>query len=262
MANACPNCGFENATDVRQCPGCGTGLAPAKTPQIAGRRVRLFELLLVLFVAFSTSIVASLHQFFGGELQPTSVGSIKWVYSSLRELAALGVLAYVLFRQGRGFAGIGTRWKFTDIPMTMVLLAAAYGGYVVWVLGVEQRFIPPGQEIARQAEVNRHLLEGGVSVAAVLFMVINGFFEELIVRAFVITELRQLTGSAAFAIFASVAIQVSYHLYQGLPAALSHVPMFLIFSIYYQRTNRIFPVAMAHVVMDLLILSHHVMTVT
>jgi membrane protease YdiL (CAAX protease family) len=262
MANACPNCGFENATDARQCPGCGTELPPAKMPQIAGRRVRVFELLLVLFVAFSASIVASLHQFFGGELPPTSAGSIKWVYSTLRELAALGVLAYVLFRQGRGFAGIGKRWKATDIPMTLVLLTAAYGGYVVWVLGVEQKFIPPGQEIARQAEANRHLFEGGVSVAAVVFMIINGFFEELIVRAFVITELKQLTGNVAIAIFASVAIQVSYHLYQGLPAALSHVPMFLIFSIYYQRTNRIFPIAMAHVVMDLLILFHHVMTVS
>jgi membrane protease YdiL (CAAX protease family) len=226
------------------------------------RKVRLLELLLVLFVAFSASIVASLYHFFGGAQPPTAGGDIRWVYSSLRELAALGVLAYVLFRQGRGFAGIGAKWKFTDIPMTLVLLAAAYGGYVVWVLGVEQRFIPPGQEIARQAEVNRHMLEGGASVAAVLFMIINGFFEELIVRAFAITELKQLTGSAAIAIFASVIIQVSYHLYQGLPAALSHVPMFLIFSIYYQRTNRIFPVAMAHVVMDLLILFHHVMTVS
>ncbi len=38
--------------------------------------------------------------------------------------------------------------------------------------------------------------------------------------------------------------------------------MFLIFSIYYQRTNRIFPVAMAHVTMDILILFHHVMAVS
>jgi membrane protease YdiL (CAAX protease family) len=262
MANACPKCGFENASDARQCADCGAGLPPIKSPPAAKRKIRLLELLLVLFVAFSASIVASLYQFFGGEQPITQAGDIRWVYGSLRELAALGVLAYVLFRQGCGFAGIAAKWKLTDIPMTLVLLAAAYGGYVVWVLGVEQRFIPPGQEIARQAEANRHLLEGGASVAAVVFMIINGFFEEFIVRAFVITQLRQLTGSAALAIFASVAIQVSYHLYQGLPAALSHVPMFLIFSIYYQRTNRIFPIAMAHVTMDLLILFHHVTTVS
>ncbi len=214
MANACPKCGSENASDARQCAACGTGLPSVKSSPVTKHKVRLLELLLVLFVAFSASIVASLYQFFGGERPPTQTGDIRWIYGSLRELAALGVLAYVLFRQGRGFAGIASKWKITDIPMTLVLLAAAYGGYVVWVLGVEQRFIPPGQEIARQAQANRHLLEGGASVAAVLFMIINGFFEEFIVRAFVITQLKQLTGSEAFAICVCVAIKVSYHLYK------------------------------------------------
>src|ERR1700722_11480265 len=109
MANACPNCGSENATDVRQCPGCGTSLAAVKSPPTSDRRVRVLELLLVLFVAFSASIIASPYQFFGGEQPATAAGDIRWVYSSLRELAALGVLAYVLFRQGRGFAGMASK---------------------------------------------------------------------------------------------------------------------------------------------------------
>jgi len=262
MANACPNCGFENATDVRQCPRCGTGLAAVESPPTSDRRVRVFELLLVLFVAFSASIVASFQQLFGGAPTPTAYGGMDWVYSSLHELVALGVLGYVLFRQGRGFAGIGRRWKFTDIPLSLVLLAAAYGAYAVWILGVERRFITASHEAARQAELSRQFFASGVTVSLVFFMIINGFFEELIVRAFVITELRQLTGSAAIAIAASVAIQFSYHLYQGVPAAVSYIPVFLIFSIYYQRTNRIFPVALAHVVMDFIVLFHHVITVS
>src|SRR5258708_27437056 len=99
------------------------------------RRVRLFELLLVLFVAFSGSIVASFQQLFGGEPAFGTFGGMDWVYSSLHELAALGVLGYVLFRQGRGFAGIGRRWKLTDIPLRLVLLAAAYAAYAVCILG-------------------------------------------------------------------------------------------------------------------------------
>ena len=261
MANACPNCGFENATDVRQCPRCGTGLA-VKSPPTSDRRVRVFELLLVLFVAFSASIVASFQQLFGGEPAFGTFGGMDWVYSSLHELVALGVLGYVLFRQGRGFAGIGRRWKFTDIPLSLVLLAAAYGAYAVWILGVERRFISASQHAVQQAELSRQFFQGGITVTLVLFTIINGFFEELIVRAFVITELRHLTGSAAIAIAASVAIQFSYHLYQGVPAAVSYIPVFLIFSIYYQRTNRIFPVALAHVTMDFIILFHHVTTVS
>ena len=193
---------------------------------------------------------------------PSTFGGMDWVYSSLHELVALGVLGYVLFRQGRGFAGIGKRWKFTDIPLSLVLLAAAYGAYAVWILGVERRFITASQHAVQQAELSRQFFASRVTISLVLFMVINGFFEELIVRAFVITELRHLTGSAAIAIATSVAIQFSYHLYQGVPAAVSYIPVFLIFSIYYQRTNRIFPVALAHVVMDFIVLFHHVMTVS
>jgi len=258
MANACPNCGFENATEVRQCPRCGTGLAAVKSLPTSERRVRVLELLLVLFVAFSASMVASFQQLFGGEPPPAPFGGMDWIYSSLHELVALGVLGYVLFRQGRGFAGLGRGWKFTDIPLSLVLLAAAYGAYAVWILGVERRFITASQHAVQQAELSRQFFQGGITVTLVLFTIINGFFEELIVRAFVITELKHLTGSAAIAIAASVAIQFSYHLYQGVPAAVSYIPVFLIFSIYYQRTNRIFPVALAHVTMDFIILFHHV----
>jgi uncharacterized protein len=56
--------------------------------------------------------------------------------------------------------------------------------------------------------------------------------------------------STAFAVFVSAALQTSYHLYQGLPAALSHIPLFCCFSWYFVRTRRILPVILAHMFMD------------
>ena len=61
----------------------------------------------------------------------------------------------------------------------------------------------------------------GVTVGAVTWVIINPFFEELLVR--------WLTQSGALAVLVSVAIQTFYHLYQGVPAALGHGATFLVF---------------------------------
>jgi membrane protease YdiL (CAAX protease family) len=85
----------------------------------------------------------------------------------------------------------------------------------------------------------------------VLVQVVNGFFEELIVRGYLMTEVRRLSGSSLFAILCSVAVQVSYHLYQGGPMALSYVGGFMVLAGYYAKTNRILPPILAHIALDL-----------
>jgi membrane protease YdiL (CAAX protease family) len=82
-------------------------------------------------------------------------------------------------------------------------------------------------------------------------VVISPVFEEMIVRAYLMSETIALTGSSALAILASVLLQTSYHLYQGLPYALSAGIIFLIFSVYYARTQRIVPVILAHLIWDI-----------
>ncbi len=84
------------------------------------------------------------------------------------------------------------------------------------------------------------------------FGFLNPFFEEIIVRAYLMTEVRQLTGSGAKAVMVSTALQMSYHFYQGVPMALSDGAAFLVFSLYYSKTRRITPVILAHLYMDVL----------
>jgi len=70
--------------------------------------------------------------------------------------------------------------------------------------------------------------------------------EELIVRAFLISEVAELSGSMPFAVFVSVAFQTSYHLYQGTPAALVAAGTFFVSSVFYASTRRITPVILVH----------------
>jgi hypothetical protein len=44
---------------------------------------------------------------------------------------------------------------------------------------------------------------------------------------------------------------MNYHLYQGAPKAFAEIGSFLVFSIYYAKTNRIAPVILAHLYMDM-----------
>ena len=103
---------------------------------------------------------------------------------------------------------------------------------------------------ASSVRVVEGLFGGGISVVTILFVFLNPFFEELILRAYLMTEIKVLTNSTTKAIIASTALQTSYHLYQGVPLALADGALFLIFSIYYARTNRITPIVLAHLYCD------------
>ncbi|MGA7315617.1 MAG: CPBP family intramembrane glutamic endopeptidase [Silvibacterium sp.] len=64
------------------------------------------------------------------------------------------------------------------------------------------------------------------------------------------TELSQLT-NVTVAVLTSSVIQASYHIYQGSWNLVQLVLTFLLFSIYFVRTRRLFPPIVAHTLMDL-----------
>lgn len=113
-------------------------------------------------------------------------------------------------------------------------------------------------QIGRQAPDILKLLFGSeVPLGAVSDSIVNGFFEELIVRAFLMTVILTLTRRSWLAVLISVTVQISYHFYQGVPAALSHIPLFTMYSVFFVRTRSILPVAIAHVLVDLYSLWHY-----
>ena len=92
---------------------------------------------------------------------------------------------------------------------------------------------------------------GHPPITAVPFSLLNPFFEELIVRAYLMTEVSDLTGSSVLAITISVAVQFSYQLYYGWVGAISLSFLFLTFALYYARSRRILPVIVAHGLFDI-----------
>jgi hypothetical protein len=74
----------------------------------------------------------------------------------------------------------------------------------------------------------------------------SGLIRPTAARAFTMTEVEALTGSTAWAIVASVALQISYHFYQGTANALAAGATFLVSACFYARFRRMTPVILAH----------------
>ncbi|MGH8860961.1 MAG: CPBP family intramembrane glutamic endopeptidase, partial [Jatrophihabitantaceae bacterium] len=78
----------------------------------------------------------------------------------------------------------------------------------------------------------------------------NGFSEEIVVVAFMLTRLRQAGWTSERALIASALLRGSYHLYQGIGGFLGNLVMGLIFGWWFQRTGRVLPLVIAHFLLD------------
>jgi membrane protease YdiL (CAAX protease family) len=271
----CPYCGKEYPDDVERCliddeillggelPSATkeiivdpstqiTNLVPSAV-NLTDRQMRIIEVVLVCLIAFGTSILSSGHALFlEYSTNPSSSGSsgYNWIYTSLRQLSALGLLWYVLQRRGMSLTNLGFIWTRGDVGRSILLRIggslAFYGIYfAIYFSGLTHV-----SHKESSAHVSHILFGGGISAATILFQFINPFFEELIARAYVMTEIKFLTNSATKAIIVSTLLQTSYHFYQGAPMALAHGGTFLTWSIYYAKTNRIAPIILAHLYSD------------
>jgi membrane protease YdiL (CAAX protease family) len=78
----------------------------------------------------------------------------------------------------------------------------------------------------------------------------NGVLEEVVVVGYLLTRLRQLGWSNGQALGASAVLRGSYHLYQGLGGLVGNMVMGLIFAWWFQRTRRVLPLLVAHILLD------------
>lgn len=223
---------------------------PAEAPPAFApgeKRLRWFELSLVLLVAFSGYILAGFYSLKGIQFTSNFVQVSPYAYGILQDAVSLLLLGYVLARRKLRFRDIGLRWSWRDIPRGMAVTLAAYAAYyavypvIYWI-----------EHALSLSPSNSHALHHPIPwIFDLPLFLLNPFFEELIVRAYLMTEVRELTGSPMLAVLLSIALQASYHFYYGWRIVFSLSAEFLVFSIYYARTRRITPVIFAHEAFDL-----------
>jgi membrane protease YdiL (CAAX protease family) len=78
----------------------------------------------------------------------------------------------------------------------------------------------------------------------------NAVVEEVIAVGYLMARLRDLRWGPWAAIAASAALRGTYHLYQGFGPALGNAVMGAIFAWWFQRTGRLWPLLVAHTLLD------------
>lgn len=79
----------------------------------------------------------------------------------------------------------------------------------------------------------------------------NGIVEEVLVVGYLTERLRRLGWSSLGILVTSAAIRASYHLYQGWAAFAGNFIMGLIFGAFYLRRGRLWPLIVAHTLIDI-----------
>jgi membrane protease YdiL (CAAX protease family) len=84
----------------------------------------------------------------------------------------------------------------------------------------------------------------------ILIAFADGWAEEIIIVGYLLTRLDQLGVGARAALVWSSLLRGTYHLYQGFGAGLGNLVMGLVFGYAWQRTGRLWPLVIAHGLID------------
>lgn len=209
---------------------------------------RWIDLGLVMAVAFGSPILGSFYLAFHPE--PLKYSNIRVVGGILAEATAMLLFFVLLSRQKRRLGDIGFGFRWTDLPKGLALILAAGGVMVLAYMCINYAwfFITLGSPYWSSSRT----MFRDVSVwPAVMFLLLNPFFEEILVRGYLTTELIDLKGSVWLATLISLAVQTCYHLYYGVAGALLVGCGLGVFAIYYAKSRRLMPVIVAHMIWDL-----------
>lgn len=169
--------------------------------------------------------------------------NLAWVF----QLLAWGALAlYLLWRSGIGPSAVGLgRPRCRPDLLGGVGLAALIGvpGLALYqiarILGLNAAVEPA------------ELYDTWWRIPVLLLTAFaNGWAEEIVVVGFLLTRLRQLRFSPVAAVVITSVLRGLYHLYQGFGAGLGNLAMGLVFGYLYVRTGRLWPLIVAHALID------------
>jgi membrane protease YdiL (CAAX protease family) len=199
------------------------------------RRLRICELALVLGVGYLVSTVVSLWHWWTGRQAPWT--EISDLCRILYDVLAMSVLMYILHRQGRSLKSIGLTARVSDFFWAMPVLFCTY-----LVSHAVYSVVPA----TSSASFSGNPVLQNVGWLTWLSIVPSAAAEELIVRAYLMTEVAELTGRMGIAVLASVGFQTLYHLYQGTSGALVSAGWFFVAAAFYASTRRVTPLIIAH----------------
>jgi membrane protease YdiL (CAAX protease family) len=227
------------------------------------RRAIVIELCIVFGITLGLSGARSLLSLVDSLLQPIPLSrqqvalNVPQAASSLIDLlkqllsvvqlvgwGALGL--YLLWRGGVKLAtiGFGKRLPGRDVGQGFAL-AAVIGlpGLVLYFVGYKLGF-----NLAVLPSTLGDTWWRPITLTLAAFG--NAFAEEMLVIGYLLTRLRQLGVRENRSLVGAAVLRGSYHLYQGFGGFVGNFVMGLVFGRLWQRTSRLWPLVIAHTLLD------------
>jgi uncharacterized protein len=213
------------------------------------------EFLVVVSWAFGMPIFSSTMSLGAGRAAATG-GALVYNNAALLSILVFELIqsAFLIwFLRVRGWTlekfGLQITWRGSGMGWLLLLAT-----YVVTIAAqyLMQALMPVVMQAASHSYPK---VDPGLSMQLVFFTsTVNGIFEELFVAGYIITVLKDLRGVWT-AINVSTMVRMLYHLYQGPIGVVTIVPMGLLYGYVYARTRQLWPLILAHVLIDIVGLS-------
>jgi uncharacterized protein len=228
---------------------------------LASRRGLRIELAVVLGVTFGLSAVTAMLQLADSVLRNLSAQRIPLnPKRSYFDLIDLGLNATVVVQLvAWGGLGLYLLWRSGLSPAQVGLARLRWRTDLLGGLGLAAVIGLPGLGLylaARALRLNASVIPSSLGdtwwrvpmLALIAFA--NGWAEEVIVVGYLLTRLEQLGVGNRAALAWSSLLRGCYHLYQGFGAGLGNVAMGLVFGYVWRRTGRLWPLVIAHGLID------------
>jgi len=206
------------------------------------------EFALIVLLAFGLFSVASVRALFG-----PLTGRAALLFDDHRvwtlliyQVSVAPVIMYILWERGWRWLDFSVqvtpRGSLQGFALAIAAFALSKAGFLL-TSSVATASVSPTMVAAPVAT-------GMVAMGGMLFAaVVKAIFEELLVCGYVVQSLRGRFG-IALAVNASIALRMSFHLYQGPGAFLSFALFGLVFTLFYIRTGRLWPLIVAHAALE------------
>ncbi|AEF38542.1 CPBP family intramembrane glutamic endopeptidase [Hoyosella subflava] len=246
---------------------------PEPEPDPRQRRLLWIEVGLVVFITLGIQGLFSVLTFAEAWLDPRPIAEqtvalnvtrsdsaiIDFARNALlvvRLLAWAGLAGFLLWRTGAAtWLAAQLRLRRADIGAGLVLAAViglpGLGLYAIGrTLGITLEVVPSAlQDSWWQVPM------------LVASAIANSAAEEVIVVVYLLIRMRQLGVSPNAALAASALIRGSYHLYQGIGSFGGNIVMGIVFARYFQVSGRVWPLLIAHAVIDIVAFVGYILVV-
>lgn len=204
------------------------------------------EFLIVIFWAFGQFIFASILSI--GTARSAAYTNQALASVLIAELLQFAFIAWFLHARGWTLQKVGLKVTARGTGLGLGLAVASYALFIVAQL-VGQHLLPIDMTTA--ASIYPKAAKDLDLQLVLVTSVVNGVYEELFVAGYVITAMTPVRGMWT-AINVSTGIRLLYHLYQGPMGILAIVPLGILYGWVYVRTRQLWPLVVAHVVIDVI----------